>query len=228
MPQGMGVQVPPEHLFPKPSFLCLNPFGSAPGRVDRDAAIMNLYITENGEVLGPFPETAVRSMIGTGTYGPDVLVCPEGQTEWTAFNKLAGADPASPASQPAGEQVFYEAPGVKVTNSRFVVGEQTYVMRHITSVKPARVDPNRSAPILLLALGVVMLLFWFLDREVFAFVIFGTLLVLTGVAVLATLKPRRSVVLTTEGREVAALENADEPLIDKTVDALNAAIVAHR
>ena len=222
MPQGMGVQVPPR------AFSSLGACDSAERGPHRFPTIMNLYITENGEVLGPFPEGAVRSMIETGTYGPDVLVCPEGRTEWIPFNTLATADQAATAGQAVGEQVFYEAPGVKVTNSRFIVGEQTYVMRHITAVKPFTGDPNYGAPILLLVLGVVLLLFWFLDREAFGFVIFGALLVLTGLAVLLTLKSRRSVVLTTDGGEVHALENANGELIDNTVDALNAAIVAHR
>ena len=227
MPQGMGVQVPPRAFFPSQDSP-FSPFAAAAGRVDRYAAIMNLYITENGEVFGPYPEAAVRSMIDTGTYGPGVLVCPEGQTEWKPFHEFSASSDASPGKQPAAEQVFYEAPGVTVTNARFVVGEQTYVMHHITAVKPLRVDPGSGAPVLLLVLGVLLLLFWFFDREALAFVIFGSLLVLTGLAVLLTLKAKRSVVLTTEGGEIRALESADGQVIDKTIDALNAAIVAHR
>ncbi|TQQ44914.1 hypothetical protein FLL79_19260 [Vibrio cholerae] len=41
------------------------------------------------------------------------------------------------------EKIFFESNDVKVTNSRFITGNQTYAMSNVTSVKPHKQSPNR-------------------------------------------------------------------------------------
>jgi hypothetical protein len=57
------------------------------------------------------------------------------------------------------EQVFLESGTVKVTNTRFVVGAQTYAMSSVNSVKIAKIDlsPSNAFPGLLVAVGAIWL-----------------------------------------------------------------------
>jgi hypothetical protein len=54
------------------------------------------------------------------------------------------------------EQTFFKQGQVTVTNTRFIVGSQTYAMRNITSVQAMRNPAKRKHPIELLLFGVVV------------------------------------------------------------------------
>lgn len=58
------------------------------------------------------------------------------------------------------EKVFLDSSNVKVTNTRFVVGSQTYAMSSVNSVKTnvRDVTPNRMFAILMMVVGLVWLI----------------------------------------------------------------------
>lgn len=58
------------------------------------------------------------------------------------------------------EKVFLDAGAVKVTNTRFVVGNQTYAMASVNSVKTTKTDvtPSTSLAVWMVAIGAVWLL----------------------------------------------------------------------
>ncbi|EGR0495346.1 hypothetical protein RYY30_003524 [Vibrio cholerae] len=53
------------------------------------------------------------------------------------------------------EKIFFESNDVKVTNSRFITGNQTYAMSNVTSVKPHKQSPNRMPWIFALCYGCI-------------------------------------------------------------------------
>lgn len=55
-----------------------------------------LYLLQNGQQVGPFPATAVRSMLESGSLTPEDLVWYEGLPEWRALSTLfPGIGPVS-------------------------------------------------------------------------------------------------------------------------------------
>ena len=54
------------------------------------------------------------------------------------------------------EKTFFNYDGVRVTNTRFIVDGQTFVMSNITSVTPMEQKPNRIIPALLMLIGIVL------------------------------------------------------------------------
>ena len=117
------------------------------------------------------------------------------------------------------EKTFFEHEDVKVTNSRFITGGQTYAMSNVTSVKSLVEKPNRVGGIAVLIVGLLM---------VFNGAIFWGLLVAAGAGFyMYTQKTTYHVMLTTSGNETSALKTYQLEYITKIVNALNEAIV-HR
>jgi hypothetical protein len=124
------------------------------------------------------------------------------------------------------ENVLFKRGDVTVTNSRFIVGSQTYAIRNITSVKVEKLDSNEQQPGLWIFLGVIGVLFGAFDKS--------WTIVLGGLAVAAfgaysTLNRKKmiySVVLTTASGEVKACTSEDGKHIGSIVKGLNDAIAA--
>ena len=127
------------------------------------------------------------------------------------------------------ERVFFEYEDVKVTNSRFVTGGQTFAMNNITSVKTLKETPSRWPGILVVFVGLSAA---FNALVVGLGVDFKMLLV--GIAIMAAAgyyvyqqKITYHVMLTTSGGETSALKTHQLEYITKVVGALNEAII-HR
>ncbi|MDD4964732.1 MAG: DUF6232 family protein [Gallionella sp.] len=116
------------------------------------------------------------------------------------------------------EIVFFEYEDVKVTNSRFISGSQTYAMGNVTSVKAFEKKPNRLGGILALLIGLLF--------SVSAPYVGLTILVVAAIY-LYKQKTIYHVMLSTSGGETSALKTYQREYLDKVVSALNKAIV-HR
>ena len=120
----------------------------------------------------------------------------------------------------AEERTFFQHEDVSVTNSRFMVGSQTFAMSNITSVKASRQVPKRLWPTLLVVIGVLLAI------AESANVGIGIVIGGVGVAWLLVQKTMYHVMLTTAGGETSALSSKQRVYIEKVVQALNEAIVA--
>ncbi|UYH53845.1 DUF6232 family protein [Qipengyuania sp. SS22] len=117
------------------------------------------------------------------------------------------------------EKIFFDNGHVKVTNSRFIVAEQTHAMNGVTSVASHRQDPNRTGLVVGLLLGVLMIFFG-------AFLIGFLVAAVCGFS-LYKQKATHAVVLRSSSGETEALSSTDGTFIKDVVTALNDAIV-HR
>lgn len=119
----------------------------------------------------------------------------------------------------AEEKTFLQYKDVTVTNSRFMVGSQTFAMSNITSVKASKQEPRRFWPIALIVISVLTLA---ANADVLVVVVMGGM----GVAWLLMQKTMYHIMLTTAGGETSALSSEQREYIEKVVQALNDAIVA--
>ena len=122
------------------------------------------------------------------------------------------------------EKVYLDEESVKVTNSRFIVGGQTFALAGITSVTGAVFRESKTGDYAFGFLGACLALYG-LGGSAWAFL--GGL-VMVGLAYLDAVfvkKPTYSVHITTAGGETEALRSHDEGRIALVVDALNRAII---
>ena len=137
------------------------------------------------------------------------------------------------------EIVFYDDGRNKVTNSRFIVGGQTYALSGITSVRIARTDfkpPAYKNWVGIIAFGFVAApiaaIFTGDAFKGFMPIIQNVLSVGIGIALFKyhnTIKNPNSdyhVVTTSSSGENEALTSSDRELVQKIVNALNEAIVS--
>jgi hypothetical protein len=115
------------------------------------------------------------------------------------------------------EREFFSDKGVRVTQTRFVVNDQTYAMTGITSIRREIVKPSRLWPIVVIVLGMGLALM----ADVFGLFIAGA-----GAFFLWKRKPDYTVMLQTASGESQALRSQDGPWINGIVSAVNEAIVA--
>lgn len=115
------------------------------------------------------------------------------------------------------EKTFFEYEDVKVTNTRFITGPQTYAMSNVTSVKNRVDKPSRVLPVLLFLFGLA----------VFFKSSFGWGVVLCAGAGLwfYIQKTTYHVMLSTSGGETSALKTHQLQYVTRVVNALNDAIV---
>lgn len=114
------------------------------------------------------------------------------------------------------EKTFFEYDDVKVTNTRFITGSQTYAMSNVTSVKAFEQRPNR-------IWGVAALLIGLLITSESPPV--GILLMAAAAFYLYKQKTLYHVMLATSGGETSALKTYQSRYLMKVVSALNEAIV---
>lgn len=136
------------------------------------------------------------------------------------------ADEEEEKSMPAGERIFFQQGDVLVTNSRVVIGTNTYPMANVSSVKLGK-DLEGAATkssigfVAPLVLGVV------LSCSAGSWVpaaLGGAAGVGLWIYFMAT--QQAVVVLGTSGGDIAALKSPDKELILKVLAAVNDAIVA--
>src|SRR5882724_8161093 len=63
---------------------------------------------------------------------------------------------AKTVAAPASEKEFYKSTDVLVTNSRFVVGAQTFAMGGVTSVSSYTQPPSHVGPIVVIIVGLMI------------------------------------------------------------------------
>lgn len=120
------------------------------------------------------------------------------------------------------EKVFFESDNVKVTNARFIVGNQTHAMNGVTSVASDVIRPSRAGLIIGVVIGILILLAAGGEGKLLGLGIVG----LCG-WLLYSQKSTHAVVLRSASGEVQALSGTDGVYIGGVVSALNDAIV-HR
>jgi hypothetical protein len=120
------------------------------------------------------------------------------------------------------ETTFFEYDDVKVTNSRFISGNQTYAMSNVTSVKAYEKKPNRLWGIIGVVLGLVVA---GAGPEPDGGIIGIIIAALAGIY-LYMQKTIYHVMLATSGGETSALKTYQRNYLDKVVSALNQAIVS--
>lgn len=115
------------------------------------------------------------------------------------------------------EKTFFEYDDVKVTNARFINGNQTYAMSNITSVKAFEEKPKRLVAILFLIFALVLIA---------SEPVWGVILAAGIGYFLYQQKTIYHVMLATAGGEISALKTHQREYLTKIVSALNDAIVS--
>ena len=131
------------------------------------------------------------------------------------------------------ETVFLNGNGFLVTNTRFEVPGQTYVMGGVTSVKITKTVPSKRQPIMLILFGS----FFFLAANAVAIIhsealvtiysCCGLILLLFGWLALRSKKTVYHLVLTTAGGEQKATSSTNAKFMESLRIALTNAII-HR
>lgn len=117
------------------------------------------------------------------------------------------------------EKTFFEYDDVKITNTRFMIGSQTYAMSNITSVKAYEEKPKRTLGIIGLIAGIIIAV----QIEPIA----GAIIAFVSILLMFIQKTVYHVMLNTSGGETSALKTHQTEYLNKVVSALNEAIV-HR
>jgi len=112
--------------------------------------------------------------------------------------------------------------GVRITSTRLIVGEATYSMANITSIKTSKTGPNYAVGIIAAVIGLV---FVGLHGISSALAVIGVLLALGGIAFLLTTKPTFHLEVTSAAGEQSPLSSKDEKYIEKVAVALNEALI---
>jgi hypothetical protein len=122
------------------------------------------------------------------------------------------------------ETVFFEEGNVRVTNTRFVVGNQTYAMQGVTSVRSHITDPDRKFPALICLIGVGVIFFGGWGAK-----LMGAGMVALGIWIWSKQRPINTVLLCSASGEVSALDDAQDKSVQiaAVIAALNDAII-HR
>ena len=116
------------------------------------------------------------------------------------------------------EQVFLNESGISVSNSRVMSVGQTYAMSGITSAKTLKKTPSRTAPIVLIVIGLLSL------AAGESTIVFGLILLAGGIAWWVMSKPDYSVLLTSASGVANAYTSKDKEFVSKIVGAVNNAI----
>jgi hypothetical protein len=116
------------------------------------------------------------------------------------------------------EKIYFEYDDVKVTNTRFITGAQTFAMSNVTSVKAFEQKPSRIGGIIVLAIGLAIAV-----NSTYV----GLLVAAAAAVYLYLQKTMFHVMLSTAGGETSALKTNQKEYLNKVVGALNDAIV-HR
>jgi hypothetical protein len=123
------------------------------------------------------------------------------------------------------EKIFFEYEDVKVTNTRFINGSNTYAMAGVTSIKLREKKPSYNDVVALIALAALILYSAFAGG--FKVEIFG-IAILTGVLSFWISRKKRSqyaIILSTSGGETEGLISNQLEYTNRVLGALNEAII---
>ena len=123
------------------------------------------------------------------------------------------------------ETIFYsDERGVRITDTRLIVGSTTYAMANITSVSRTRKPANRVPGIVLAILGLVILA---ITSQLGSSegVIFGVILLGLGILIAAIVKATYIARIGSASGETDAISSKDKQYIQAVVTAMNEAII---
>lgn len=127
---------------------------------------------------------------------------------------------------PSQELTFYsDNRGVRVTNTRAIMGNRTYSMANLSSVTLWKVSPNNTWPVLFIIFGLLQGIACISMKGMQGVSALGFILLVIGIAWLSSLKTTYFVRITAAGGDTNALGDKDYNYIKGVVDALNEAIV---
>jgi hypothetical protein len=128
---------------------------------------------------------------------------------------------------PAREEVsFYsDDSGVRVTNSRLIIGATTYTMLNITSVSCAVERPSRVVPWAFFIVGAFSFLAGFSSRGAEGFIIFGLFMLAIGGLWWKAQKTYYHLRIASASGEASAVKSTDETRVEKILEAVNEAII---
>ncbi len=155
--------------------------------------------------------------------------CPSCGAETRLVPVIRVSLPKPEPSPAESEPVILRSKNVVVTKSRFIVGSKTFSVRGITSVQAVEIPASYSGQIVVIIFGIVMGLAAFandLRGAGAVLLVIALMLLITGVTLLFTVKPKYQVVITTSSGEITAYESRDDQDISSVVHAVNEAIVA--
>ena len=140
---------------------------------------------------------------------------------------LPAAPPPAMAAPPlsVAERVFFQEGHVFVSSTRFVVGDQTYPIANVSSVKAFASPPNVTLQILMLLVAIVWTVA-IVARGAWEEMIFTVPLLVLGIVLMKIAKTTHHVALTTSAGEVRPINAYDKTYIGRVVAALNQAIVS--
>ena len=125
----------------------------------------------------------------------------------------------------AKEVMFYlDDKGVRITNTRAIVGSTTYAMANITSVSPGRIPAKRAGSVWLIIVGVVTIVVG-LIAQAWAIDILGIALFGAGIWLAIVAKPRYTVRIGSASGTVQAIVSTDQKYIQSIVNAVNEAFI---
>ena len=123
-------------------------------------------------------------------------------------------------------KILFEHANIKVSDSRFDTGYESFAIRKISGIRIEREKRNARTGSGLVVAGVLALLGGLLGNLPILIVAGAACIV--GGTMLWVAKVNRSVVLTTRGKDVKALTSKDGALIEAVAAALHAAIEQRR
>jgi hypothetical protein len=126
---------------------------------------------------------------------------------------------------PAKEEIsFYsDNSGVRVTNTRLIIGSTTYAMLNITSVSRAETPPSRVGPVMFLLVGTLSFLGGLSGGS--NITIFGVFMMAIGAFWWKTQKTKYHLVIASASGEAKAITSEDKQRVDKIVSAVNESII---
>ena len=123
-------------------------------------------------------------------------------------------------------KILFERANIKVSDSRFDTGNESFAIRKISGIRIEREKRNARSGSGLVVAGVLALLGGLLGNLP-ALIVAGAACIVGG-TMLCVARVNRSVVLTTRGKDVKALTSKDGALIEAVATALHAAIEKRR
>ena len=123
------------------------------------------------------------------------------------------------------EVTFYaDGRGVRITNTRLIIGATTYAMTNITSVSMRTIPANRVPGIVIAILGLIILIgTGLLDSSVG--IIIGVIVLGLGILLAVIPKPKYTVRIGSASGETDAISSKDREYIQSVVTAINEAFI---
>lgn len=116
--------------------------------------------------------------------------------------------------------------GVRVTTTRLIVGNATYAMANIASIKTYTKKANRIPAIITAVFGLIVLLIGLASRSTSSLII-GLVIMFIGMLWAVLLKPIHILYITSSSTETEVLVDKDLEYINQVVRAVNEALI-HR